>query len=159
MKKRNQFIVVTWKYLWEASLYNLVWILRLANFDSSKAVLSLMLLLCEQLKDLRITSSTLTIFFVLTPLPEMKKMWSMRKRNYKNGSVEKHMIIKHELSKRLYRIWETFYDVEGHQWPEKILSIVNHVKCWKVVTWSTVLLLFLLVRCHPTWHLLSQDNR
>ena len=105
----------------------------------------------------------LTIFFVLTPLPEMKKMWSMRKRNYKNDNFEKHMIIKHELSKRLYRIWETFYDVAGQQWPEKILSkllgIVNQVKCWKVVTWSRVLLLFLLVRCHPTWHLLSQDNR
>ena len=27
---------------------------RLANFDSSKAVLSLLLLLCEQMKDLRI---------------------------------------------------------------------------------------------------------
>ena len=30
----------------------------------------------------------LTIFFVLTPLPEMKKMWSMRKRNYKNDNFD-----------------------------------------------------------------------
>ena len=48
--------------------------MRLANFDSSKAVLSLVLLLCQQLKDVRITSSTLTIFFVLTPLPEMNQI-------------------------------------------------------------------------------------
>ena len=71
------------------------------------------LLLCEQLKDLHNSNNLLRPH---TPLPEMNQIVTNAKNKIQNWQLWKTHEKRHELYKRLWRIWETFCDVAGHQW-------------------------------------------